>query len=300
MSKQITVLSRGRLGNQMFIYAFARSLSLDRNCDVRISCLPLLQLGLTNRLNCFRLSEEIDFVSTHTYTITQKIGLKFYNQFSDYHDPVKLYKFEMKWQWLLQILGLFLVKDGYLKYNYKYSCSDIIVDGYLQSLNYFSKHQDIIRKDFEFKEVLVNSCQPWSDMINQSVSPSCVHVRLGDYVNHPVHGVANADYYNKAIELLRHTKPECTLFVFSDNIDLVKQSLASYDRMHFIPSELSDQQTMYLGTLCENYIISNSSFSWWMQFLSKRKDKIVYAPSKWYANDTPCDIYQKEWKIIEV
>lgn len=284
----------------MFIYAFARSLRLEFDCEVHISCLPLLQLGLSNRLGCFNLCDEIEFVDNHSYTCTQKIGLKLYNRFSDYRDPQKLFRFEKKWQWLFHLLGLFLVKDGYLKYYFKFSNLNTIVDGYLQSLNYFSKHQDIIRKDFEFKEVLVNSCQPWSDMINQSVSPSCVHVRLGDYVNHPVHGVANADYYKKAIELLRHTKPECTLFVFSDNIDLVKQSLANYDRMHFIPSELSDQQTMYLGTLCENYIISNSSFSWWMQFLSKSNNKIVYAPSKWYANDTPCDIYQKEWKTIDV
>ena len=49
---------------------------------------------------------------------------------------------------------------------------------------------------------------------------------------------------------------------------------------------------------CKNFIMSNSSFSWWAQYLSKNKNKKVIAPYRWYNNDIRCDIYQDNWKII--
>ena len=37
-------------------------------------------------------------------------------------------------------------------------------------------------------------------------------------------------------------------------------------------------------TSCKHFIISNSTFSWWMQYLSEYGNKKVIAPSKWYKN----------------
>lgn len=51
---------------------------------------------------------------------------------------------------------------------------------------------------------------------------------------------------------------------------------------------------------CKNFIISNSSFSWWAQYLSTNNNRIVYAPSRWYTNNRKVDIYQQNWRLISV
>ena len=44
---------------------------------------------------------------------------------------------------------------------------------------------------------------------------------------------------------------------------------------------------------------SNSSFSWWAQYLSTNEDKIVYAPKQWYADGRKADIFEKSWRYLE-
>ena len=46
--------------------------------------------------------------------------------------------------------------------------------------------------------------------------------------------------------------------------------------------------------------MSNSSFSYWAQFLSSNKNKIVVAPSKWYRTGKKFDIYDNNWILVDI
>ena len=53
--------------------------------------------------------------------------------------------------------------------------------------------------------------------------------------------------------------------------------------------------------MCHNFIISNSSFSWWGAYLSRRKNKIVISPETWFGPEGPKiwdDIYANGWIIL--
>ena len=296
------ILMKGRLGNQMFIYAFARALQLNNHVQPIIVDDWLLEKKHANRLDCFALPQDVSFGHGKGMTTLQRVVLFIAVKIIHNTNRAKRHEIEAKLAPLLSKFGIYYITDGYfpLPDRNQLDCKDFYMEGYFQSPRYFAEHRKIILKDFQFKPFVKDDCSPVAKMIAESNEPTCLHVRLGDYVNHFLHGVVCADYYRKALSILKEMKPDATIFLFSDNILLAKKELELSQDVVCLPEDYDDQHTMYLGSLCKNFIMSNSSLSWWMQYLSKYDDKIVIAPNKWYARDIPCDIYLDNWHLIDV
>lgn len=137
---------------------------------------------------------------------------------------------------------------------------------------------------------------------NESVS---IHVRRGDYLNEAninIFGkVCNKTYFEKAIDKINEQVVLPHYYVFSNDIEWVKQNF-KLERVTYVThnSGKDSWKDMYLMTNCKYNIIANSSFSWWGAWLNKNKNNIVVSPAKFLNTDTISDIYPSHWiKISE-
>ena len=63
--------------------------------------------------------------------------------------------------------------------------------------------------------------------------------------------------------------------------------------------DVPDYETLRLMYLCKHFVMSNSSFSWWAQYLSDNPDKIVIAPEYWLPeNKENKSMYLDNWIIL--
>ena len=171
---------------------------------------------------------------------------------------------------------------------------DFSLWGFFQTEKYFKHIEDEIRKDFTFKDEILFPCK---ELIETVDNPIALHIRRGDFLtnsgNHPPLGL---DYYEKALGQFDSNR---TVVIFSDDTKWCKeQKLFESDR--FIVAENNHQfHDMCLMSMCDDFIIGNSTFSWWGAWLSN-KGKVI-APKKWFGqnlrHDTK-DLYCEDWIII--
>ena len=179
------------------------------------------------------------------------------------------------------------------------------LDGYFQSDKYFREYADVIRSDFE---VSIPASQKNTDMIEkiQSVNAVSLHIRRGDYVKNShtqaLHGTCNPEYYKKAIEYITERVENPVFFIFSDDIDWVKENMKTGYEQYFIDFNDASQnhEDLRLMKNCKHHIIANSTFSWWGAWLNPSTEKIVTMPSVWFAgyNYDTSDLYPDGWARI--
>lgn len=170
------------------------------------------------------------------------------------------------------------------------------LNGYFQSAKYWQGYEKQIETLFEFTDNLTNHCL--SLLPNNGRKNIAIHVRRGDYVGNPSHYNLSIRYYLNALNKLNWE--DFNLVFFSDDIDYAKFHFGCLPNSYFPHgSEIEDLCTM---SLCDHFIIANSSFSWWAAWLCKNPDKIIYRPEEHFAGNQLKhdikDLYPSEWRVI--
>ncbi|NCQ11249.1 MAG: alpha-1,2-fucosyltransferase, partial [Bacteroidetes bacterium] len=121
-----------------------------------------------------------------------------------------------------------------------------------------------------------------------------LHIRRGDYVDNKYFAQIPLEYYYNSIELIENKFPNSSYYVFSDNLNWVKNNFKTNVNLHFVDANDSstDFMELYLMSKCNHNIIANSTFSWWGAWLNKNPDKIVIAPKVWFGDKTAQENYK--------
>ncbi len=259
------------LWNQMFQYAYIKSLSTKINTDFKIDI---------NEFKTYFRPFELDLFSLNYNIATNEeiYNLKWFN--NNFLWKIKNY-FILKWL-IKRKKTYFLEKQ----FNFDKEFLNIkkwYIEWYFQTEKYFKIIEDIIRKDFSFPKINDKSNIEIERNINNSNSIS-IHIRRWDYITNKnannFHWTCNLEYYNKAIELIKEKIENPTFFFFSDDINWVKENF-NIKNAFFINWNIwkNSWKDMKLMSLCKHNIIANSSFSWWWAWLNNNTNKIVIAPS---------------------
>lgn len=264
----------GRLGNQMFQYASLRGISANRGFNF---CFPYYPNAVDDGIGNMLKTELFDCFEMSSVT---NLNL----QSIDSERPV--------------------VSEGGFEFNETLfnECPDwVSLYGFFQTEKYFKNVEDVIRKDFTFKKEILDPCKEMISGIREENNDSSIvslHIRRTDYLTNSCnHSPLGLEYYERALSEFSNEVP---VIIFSDDPEWCKkQELFSSER--FLVSEnTSGYIDLCLMSLCTDFIIANSTFSWWGAWLSNRGK--VIAPSKWFGpnnqNLNTKDLYLSHWKII--
>lgn len=285
----------GGLGNQMFQYAFGKSRAMALNVDLRLHTTDFDQYHCHQGFelqrvfdSSFQVISDQEFrhlLGWRSNRYCRKVIQHHYFSFLRNSQFIVEPSFEF-WS------GASSVKD------------DSFLVGYWQSEKYFLDIQETIRKDFSFKQKLSRKN---SEIIAKMKTCNAVsiHVRRGDYVENPattqVHGLCPLDYYRRAINYLSKHVSQPVFFVFSDDIAWVRENLILSFPCHYVDHNQGAESynDMRLMSLCNHHIIANSSFSWWGAWLNPDPEKIVVAPTQWFANKNSIkDLILPSWLTL--
>ena len=170
--------------------------------------------------------------------------------------------------------------------------------GFFQSPKYFEHIESEIRDDFKFRQEFIDDCQP---IIEQFDNPIGLHIRRGDFlINSANHYNLSLKYYKKALDEFDSNRQ---VIIFSDDSSWCRnQPLFSDDRF-LISEDNGPYHDLYLMSQCTDFIIGNSTYSWWGAWLSNNDNKIVLYPNKWFGSNNKDkitdDLFPKEWRMID-
>jgi hypothetical protein len=236
----------GRLGNQMFQYAFAHSLS--RKLGVEYFLLE------TNKFNAYKYFN-IDFNPQDNKYRSLKFRLR------------HLFSARVIMEDQTQETETFIQKAVE---------DEAIYKGFYQSLAFFNEDLQNIRSIFTVRAEYRTNIK--EKMLSSGKPLLVIHIRLTDYKTFGNRNmVVPFSYYNNCFKALGDLSQYET-WVISDDISGARKVFSSYSYFNFSDGAdiMHDFQMMQQADFL---IIANSSFSWWGAYLNENAK--IYAPKYW-------------------
>lgn len=299
-NKVVTKLDGG-LGNQMFQYAVGKSLALKNNSELLLDISSLsdkdeqqgtfIQRGY--KLDVFRIEagtvkeDQFDRIRNLPLNRLRSFIAKVFSTHFSLYFKAKNRMFDPR---------IFSLKGN------------IYIEGNWLSEKYFLEIREQLLEDFSYKNQATGKNKEIQDLILRQNNTVALHIRRSDYVTNPAaskhFAQLSLDYYYRALGLLEKQLGALNVFVFSDDVEWVKDNLKIEHNVTYCDHNDIEHgyEDLRLMISCQNFIIANSTFSWWGAWLSKAANKKVIAPNQWFADDisNKHEIIPSSWQKIPV
>ncbi|WP_315305368.1 alpha-1,2-fucosyltransferase [Enterococcus devriesei] len=293
----------GRLGNQMFRYAMARALQIkfynEDSIVINFNNLSGKQFNdgsFTNELSNFNV-EQFEIYETkgkllkNETTFRQKLIYFLVRLYLPKYNPQKMLKIEKKLRKISGLMNRFGIYWSWVGYQKPIESKnkDKFVSGNFESPQYFDDIKSLLIKEFTPKNPVNPRNLELLNIIENNESV-CISVRRGDFVKDKkiskTHNVINAQYFEDSISYMNSILKDPVYIIFSDDIEWAKENI-NFGKYKVYSEYGNDEvyEKLRLMYSCKHFIISNSTFSWWAQYLGRNKEKIVISPERWFNND---------------
>ena len=274
------------LGNQMFQYAYGYARAKELNCELKIdtsyynSYAEVTQYGYTYKrdfgLNHFKItapeatSVEINgIVYPRGKNLAQKVSNNYRRLLGRHYQ-----KFVVKEPSYAFDENLLRIPDN------------TYVEGYFTDERYFQQYKSELQAQFE---VINPPNEKNATLLNQISRGNsvCISIRRTNFLNNPLHGTCGEDYYYSAMDEVAARISNPVFYVFSDDNNWVNTHFESKHNCILVQHNYPDfYEDFRLMKQCKHHIIPNSTFPWWVAWLSNFENKIVIAPKYWLNSNT--------------
>jgi hypothetical protein len=263
----VVAIIKGGLGNQLFVYAAARSFALRQNRTLLIddeSGFVRDGYGRSFRLDRFPIEAE-------PVPLRHRLG-----------DPKSFrHKFIRSLNKILPRSARFYLTEKAgtpveALLDFHPVGKVVYLNGYWQNEAYFIEHADLIRRELE-PPVFDKSTDTELEDELKATQSVFIHVRRGAYSPK----LATC-YYHRSIQHAANELENCRFEVFGDDIPWARDHLDFEGKpVRFHQDEGSDElRDFRLMAACRHAIVANSSFSWWAAWLRPSPQKRVWTPAK--------------------
>lgn len=278
----------GGLGNQLFQYAFARSLAHDLNkelfIDISYFNFNVHVKHIIFALNAFKIK---GIIGNFPYTKPEVNSLLFDGNLNLYENGGIL----TKWGFFDSNAFKNIDKIETPSYFTGYFSNGFDGDLRLVTENFFVHNEKIIKEDLTLAYDLPEEYEKIiEDMLNYDAV--AIHFRRGDdYKNISRFGTCSAEYYEEAIKDISKKLDNPKFYIFTEDHDWVKENIfIPFPHEHIFFDEMKNEVSrgyvylLKLMSCCDHFIIANSTFSWWGAWLSDNPNKLIYSPKPWFQS----------------
>lgn len=173
--------------------------------------------------------------------------------------------------------NFYIIKEESFKYTeLKLKNENYDLDGWFQSEKYFN---NINTKElFLFEEQFISNLVKKHKFLFKKKT-ILISIRRGDFINHPYYFQLSFKFYFLAIIKNFPDWEKRNLIFTSDDIAYCKYHFSFLKNAFFLEGLTAIEQ-LALGSQCDDFVISNSTFSWWLAWLGEKRNSKIIRPIK--------------------